>query len=243
MAADTGKDGPVHHRRSQRRGRCQAGLPGEGSALPEGCQAAPALLAAGGSEDAGPAPLGSNYLPAASGPNPLTRRARSRLAKQGSIRLKCEVRISRKNESVVIAPASLPGRRSPAAVPSLSPALRPSGLLPGRLRLPGFVRLSGLPTGKPCRTVLLGRPAKRRAGRRAGGLAPAAEPLPAPRSRGPALAPRRGSPGTGDGGTGLRLPGEAAPGHLLPRYRYRADSHGTRNGAERLGVTSEQGSF
>lgn len=142
--------------------------------------------AAGGSEDAGPAPLGSNYLPAASSPNPLTRRARSRLAKQGSIRLKCEVRISQKNESVVIAPASLPGRRSPAAAPSLSPALRPSGLLPGRLRLPGFVCLSGLPTGKPCRTVLLGRPAKRRAGRRAGGLAPAAEPLPAPRSRVPA---------------------------------------------------------
>lgn len=143
----------------------------------------PALLAAGGSGDAGPAPLESNYLPAASGPNPLTRRARSRLAKQGSIRLKCEVRISQKNESVVIAPASSPGRRSPAAAPSLSPALRPRGLLPGRLRLPGFVCLSGLPTGKPCRTVLLGRPAKRRAGRRAGGLAPAAGPLPAPRSR------------------------------------------------------------
>lgn len=29
-------------------GHCQAGLPGEGSAMPEGCQAAPALLAGGG---------------------------------------------------------------------------------------------------------------------------------------------------------------------------------------------------
>lgn len=29
-------------------GRCQAGLPGEVSAVPEGCQAAPALLAGGG---------------------------------------------------------------------------------------------------------------------------------------------------------------------------------------------------
>lgn len=183
VAADTGQGGPVQHGRpEQPRGRCQPGLPGEGS-LAGGLPGRPALLAAGGSGDAGPAPLESNYLPAASGPNPLTRRARSRLAKQGSIRLKCEVRISQKNESVVIAPASSPGRRSPAAAPSLSPALRPRGLLPGRLRLPGFVCLSGLPTGKPCRTVLLGRPAKRRAGRRAGGLAPAAGPLPAPRSR------------------------------------------------------------
>lgn len=150
----------------------------------------------------GPAPLGSNYLPAVSGPNPLTQRARSRLAKQGSIRLKCEVRISRKNESVVIAPASPPGCHSPAAAPSLPAALRPAGLLLGRLRLLGFVCLSGLPTGKPCRTVLLGCPAKCRAGRHTGGLAPSSKPLPARGSCSLRLAPRRGSLGTRGGGAG-----------------------------------------
>lgn len=214
-----------------------------GPRLAGGCQAAPALLAAGGSADAGPAPLGSNYRPAASGPNPLTRRARSRLAKQGSIRLKCEVRISQKNESVVIAPASLPGRRSPAAAPSLSPALRPGGLLPGRLRLPGFVCLSGLPTGKPCRTVLLGRPAKRRAGRRAGGLAPAAEALPAPRCRGRAwlLAEAPREPGRWDGALAAWRGSAGTPPALvgIPRV---CDSRRTHNAAEQPGVRCEQGS-
>lgn len=186
-----------------------------GQRLSTGLPGRPGALGSGG---LGASAAGKQLPPCCGRPNPLTRRARSRLAKQGSIRLKCEVRISQKNESVVIAPASLPGRRSPAAAPSLSPALRPGGLLPRRLRLPGFVRLSGLPTGKPCRTVLLGRPAKRRAGCRAGGLAPTAEPLPAPRS--PRLAPGRASPGTGGSGMGLWLPGETAPGHLLTRRRW-----------------------
>lgn len=106
---------------------CQAGLPAR--AAPRRRAARPprhSWQAAGGSEDAGPAPLGSNYLPAASGPNPLTRRVRSRLTKQGSIRLKCEVGISRKNESVVIAPASPPGR--PPARRALAGEIKAAGI-------------------------------------------------------------------------------------------------------------------
>lgn len=106
---------------------CQARLPAR--AAPRRRAARPprhSWQAAGGSEDAGPAPLGSNYLPAASGPNPLTRRVRSRLTKQGSIRLKCEVGISRKNESMVIAPASPPGR--PPARRALAGEIKAAGV-------------------------------------------------------------------------------------------------------------------
>lgn len=202
--------------------------------------------AAGGSEDVGPAPLGSNYLPAASGPNPLTRRARSRLAKQGSIRLKCEVRISRKNESVVIAPALPPGRRSPAAAPSLPPALRPAGLLLGRLRLPRFVCLSGLPTGKRCRTVLLGCPAKCWAGQHAGGLAPAAEPLPAPREpwqpRAWLLAEApRGPAAVGQGMLAARRAGAGGTSRSATDIAPTAIVHGVEQGQR--GIRSKQGSL